>query len=180
MAEEVWYAQLRERWRPDTVSLLLIGESAPAASDTHGRRFFYSDALTRRDALFRGVVEAVLGASTLDSRTTTKEPWLAQLRDRGVFLIDLVPYPVSELGRAARARARRENAANCVARAAALQPAGVIICHKPSFEVLRAPMLAAALPLLHDEGFPFPLGNWRADFVRSFREALERLASPSG
>lgn len=172
----MWYAQLREQWRPERVSLLLIGESAPDdAGDPQSRRFFYSGVLSRRDALFRGVVEAVLGVPALDSRTTTRAPWLAQLRDRGVFLIDLVPYPINAVRGAERAKARRENVAGCVVRAAALQPEGIIVCHKPSFDVLRRPLVDAGLTPLHDEGIPFPLGDWRADFVRGFREAYARL-----
>ena len=30
----------------------------------------------------------------------------------------------------------------------------------------------AGLPLLHNEPLPFPLGNWRAQFVAGMREAL--------
>lgn len=177
MEEGTWYTQLREQWKPEKVRLLLVGESAPDdRGDLASRRFFYAETLTGRDALFRGVVEAVLGERHLDSRTATKTAWLNQLRDRGVFLIDLVPYPVNgSQQRGERARARRESVAGCVARAAALEPDGVIVCHKPSFDVLKGPLVGAGLPLLHDRAIPFPLGNWRADFVRDFRAAYARL-----
>jgi hypothetical protein len=31
----------------------------------------------------------------------------------------------------------------------------------------------AGLKVLHDQPLPFPLGNWRADFVPCFRHAIE-------
>jgi hypothetical protein len=87
MSEELpWYGELRQRWRPNHVRLLLIAESAPA---DHGeesrRRFFYLDRLSRADNLFRGVVEALYGVTQLDSRTEPKTPWLERLRAVGVF-----------------------------------------------------------------------------------------------
>lgn len=174
--EEAWYAQLRRQWQPDPVRLLLIGESAPSdAGDPSARRFFYADSLSSRDSLFRAVVEAVLDEPHLDSQTATKAPWLAQLRDRGVFLIDVVPYPVNGMDSAERRRVRRASVPGCVERAAALNPEGIIVCHKPSFELLRQPLHAAGLPLLHDTAIPFPLGNWRRDFVQGFRAAYRKL-----
>ena len=85
--------------------LLLIGESAPdGGGDPAARRFFYSEALTARDALFCAIVEAVLDEPHIDSRTESKTKWLAELRDHGVFLIDLphglVTRQGSRIGRA--------------------------------------------------------------------------------
>lgn len=174
--EEPWHAELRRQWQPDPVRLLLIGESAPNdAGNPSARRFFYADTLTGRDNLFRAVVEAVLDEPHLDSQTETKSRRLAQLRDRGVFLIDLVPYPVNGMDGAERRRVRRSSVPGCVERAAAMNPKGIIVCHKPSFELLWHPLLAAGLPLLHDTAIPFPLGNWRRDFVQGFRAAYGKL-----
>lgn len=173
--EDSWYAQLREQWRPAAVRVLLIGESAPDdQGDPARRRFFYSDRLTRHDNLFRAVVEAVLGAPALRT-ITSKRPYLEQLRDQGVFLIDLVPFPVNATGHGARRRSWQDSAAGCVARAAELRPEGIIVCHGPSFEVLRRPLTARGLTLLHDEPIPFPLAHWRAVFVNKVRTALARL-----
>lgn len=178
MSELAWYSELREKWRPDPVRVLLIGESAP---DDHGdqsrRRFFYADELTRHDSLFRGVVEAVFDASALPSGPQSKLPWLEKLRARGFFLIDLVPYPINAATPAARAAARRNSVHDCIGRIERLSPAGIIVCHKPSFEVLKRPLMDASLPLLHHDAINFPLGNWRASFVRDFRSAQQRLDS---
>ncbi len=172
--EEAWYSSLRAQWKPDHVRLLLIGESAPDdGGDPTNRRFFYADHLTGKDNLFRAVVHALYDEPSLDSRMTDKRHWLARLQQDGVFLIDLVPYPINGNDMTtSRARARRDHAEECADRAAALNPDGIIVCHGPSFKVLRAPLLARGLPLLHEEPIPFPLGNWRAQFVEQFRVAM--------
>jgi hypothetical protein len=54
------YDELRERYRPGRVVLLLIGESAPDPAGA-ARRFFYAPTLTRHDNLFRGVIGALYG-----------------------------------------------------------------------------------------------------------------------
>ncbi|GGC84867.1 hypothetical protein GCM10011512_09650 [Tersicoccus solisilvae] len=178
--ENAWYTQLREQWKPEHVRLLLIGESAPDdKGDPAARRFFYNDRLTGKDALFRAVVHAELDTPYLDGKTETKERWLEQLRDRGIFLIDLVPYPINAASGTSRAAARRANVADCVARTRALQPDGIIVCHGPSHRLLKPALAEAGLPLLHDEQIPFPLGNWRATFVERYRQAVERLDSTS-
>ena len=172
--EEPWYASLRGAWKPDHVRLLLIGESAPDdGGDPENRRFFYADKLTGKDNLFRAVVHALYDEPSLDSRTTDKRAWLARLQRDGVFLIDLVPYPINGTDMAtSRSRARRHHAEECAYRAAALNPDGIIVCHGPSFKVLRRPLVERGLPLLHEEPIPFPLGNWRARFVEKVRDAL--------
>jgi hypothetical protein len=172
--EHPWYAGLREQHRPDRVRLLLIGESAPDPGATE-RRFFYSAVLDRRDNLFRGVVEALLGVKA-GHAGDVKAPWLARLKTEGVYLVDLVPFPVDKLKAGERARARRDHAAACVGQAAALVPLGIVVCHAPSFRVLAEPLRRAGLPLLHDVAIPFPLGNRRAEFVAKVRAARDRLA----
>ncbi|MFV0632732.1 hypothetical protein [Demequina sp.] len=172
--EVSWYASLRMQWKPDHVRLLLIGESAPDdGGDPTNRRFFYADHLTGKDNLFRAVVHALYDEPSLDSRTTDKRAWLTRLQRDGVFLIDLVPYPINGSDMAtSRSRARHDHADECADRAAALSPDGIIVCHGPSFKVLRGPLVERGLPLLHEEPIPFPLGNWRAQFFEKVRGAI--------
>ncbi|MBK7197535.1 MAG: hypothetical protein IPH80_34240 [Myxococcales bacterium] len=171
------YADLREPHRPSRVRLLLIGESAPdpGAGDL---RFFYSGTLDRRDNLFRGVVHALFDESA-GHAGDDKAPWLARLKAEGIYLIDLVPYPVDKLSRRDRAQVRRDHVAACVDQARAIAPSGIVVCHAPTFDVLAAPLRAAELPLLHQVRIPFPLGNHRLAFVAKVREALARRG-PAG
>lgn len=177
MAELPWYSALREQHRPPRVRLLLIGESAPDPAGAD-RRFFYAPILTQHDNLFRGVVEALYGTSP-GCKGDEKGPWLRRLKDDGTYLIDLVPFPVNKLTERLRRAARREHAPECVSRARALDPLGVVVCHAPSFDDLAEPMRRAGVPLLHDDPIPFPLG-FRAEFIAGVRAAVGRLAQPSG
>jgi hypothetical protein len=177
--DQPWYAQLRDKNRPERVRLLLIGESAPDPGAAE-RRFFYAPTLDRRDNLFRGVVEALYGCSP-GVAGDSKAPWLDRLQADGVFLIDLVPFPVDKLSpdkteaRRLRAAARRDHVAACIDEARSHEPSGVIICHGGVYRDASARMRSAGLPLLHDEPIPFPLYGGRARFIVAVRAALNRL-----
>lgn len=54
-----WYEELRERYRPERICVLLVAESPPDPGDGK-RRFFYSPEL-RADNLYRGVAQALYG-----------------------------------------------------------------------------------------------------------------------
>jgi hypothetical protein len=171
------YEQMRDAYRPSRVRLLLIGESAPDPRNAE-RRFFYAPTLGPADNLFRGVVEALYGHRfPRGSAGTDKSPWLARMRSDGVFLIDLVPFPVNRLSRGARTRARRDHVEAAVDQARRLAPDGIAVCHSPTFALLAGPLRDADLPLLHDAPLPFPLGNNRAEFVTQLCVASSRLVA---
>lgn len=174
MTEAHWYARLREQWKPDRVRLLLVGESAPDPGSAE-RRFFYSDELDRRDNLFRGVVHALYDVKVRKKTDRSKKSFLTRLQADGVYLVDLVPYPVDKLGTKERRAARQSSVAALVAEAQKLAPDGIIVCHTPTFLVARTPLCDAGLNLLHSEPLPFPLGNTRARFIAGARAALASL-----
>lgn len=165
------YQQLRARWKPEPVRLLLIGESVP---DPHGAemRFFYAPTLTAHDNLFRGVILGLYGRGP-GRAGDPKRPWLEALRADGVYLIDLVPFPVNALSSRERRQALRGHAANCIAEAAAFRPQAIAVCHGPTFQALRRGLVEAGLPLIHQQPLPFPLGNWREQFAGGLRAAAE-------
>ena len=171
-----WYDELRERWKPNAVRVLLVGESAPDAGAAE-RRFFYAPTLDRRDNLFRGVVAAFYEAIPPGSTGQPKRPWLERLRADGVYLIDLVPFPVNKLSPGDRTRARLDHVAALVAQAQVLDPAGVIVCHGPTFAATAPALQAAGLQMLHTNPLPFPLGNHREAFVAGARAALANARS---
>lgn len=173
-----WYEDLRQQWKPDVVRVLLVGESAPDAGATE-RRFFYAPTLDRRDNLFRGVVAALYDAIPPGSAGQAKRPWLERLRADGVYLVDLVPYPVDKLAPRERRQTRREHVAALVTQANALTPETVIVCHGPTFADTASALRAAGLPLAHSVALPFPLCNHRAAFVAGVRAVLACRAVPA-
>lgn len=110
------------------------------------------------------------GPATGDSRRV----WLERLKRDGVYLIDLVPYPVNKLP--ARRRHRLAHIETCTQAARALSPDGIIVCHKPTYEDLAPSLVAAGLPLLHDEPIPFPLPQYRPAFIEAVSLAVAKLA----
>jgi hypothetical protein len=165
-----WYALLREHYRPQRLRILLIGESPPDSGDA-ARRFFYSPTL-RADNLYRGVVQAVYGdRPDLDLRDKPKV--LGLLRDDGFWLIDAVEHPINKQSSAQRRAAIRRAVPQLVERCQALAPeAGVIICHGVVYAETQPSLRRAGVKVLHDRPLPFPLGNWRAQFIVGFRGAV--------
>lgn len=178
-----WYDELREANRPHPIRVLLIGESAPDPG-ARDRRFFYAPALHKHDNLFRGVVQAFYECSPGEAGDP-KKPWLDRLKADGVFLIDLVPYPVNNLSpnkseaERLRRKARRDHASVCIEQALDLKPQGIIICHVGVYNAVADAMRAAGLPLLHDKAIPFPLYGGRKQFPKDVRAALRRLKPKS-
>jgi hypothetical protein len=115
-----WYEELRKEYRPQTLRVLLIGESPPDPGD-RARRFFYAPTLAKEDNLYRGVAKALYDHE-LDVRD--KPAVLARLRDHGFWLIDAVDEPINKKTRAERRRLIRARLADLVARAVELAPTG--------------------------------------------------------
>jgi len=169
-SDPMWYEELRSRYRPDPVKVLLIGESPPDPGSGQ-RRFFYARELTY-DNLYRGVAEAIYGLEP-EFDVQAKEAVLDRLKEDGFWLVDAVEHPVNKLSRAARRRAIADAVPGSVERCKELAPErGVIICHSLVYELTASALRAAGVRILHDEPIPFPLGNWRAQFVSGVRNAL--------
>jgi hypothetical protein len=141
--------------------LLLVAEAPPCAAD----RYFYFDDVPTQDSLFRHVWK---GLTTEDAGCREQKPaQLAQLRDAGVFLIDLCEEAVSK---PTPARLRRE-APGVVSRASALEPERVILIKASVFDAAFQPMKAAGLPVV-DERIPFPGSGQQRKFLDAFRRAV--------
>jgi hypothetical protein len=165
-----WYEQLREQYRPDRLEVLLIGESPPDPG-TGRRRFFYAPTL-QIDNLYRGVAQGLYGDRPgLD--LADKPAVLRRLQGDGFWLIDAVDPPINQLPPGPRLAAITAAAPQLVARCQKLAPRrGVIICHRVVYQVAAPSLRDAGVRVLHDQPLPFPLGNWRADFVAGLRRAL--------
>lgn len=125
--------------------------------------------------MFRGVADALCDSGKL-TKGDLKTPLHHQLRDQGVYLIDLASVPVNALSTSARNKVLRESVDACVQRVIDLAPDGIVICHTPTFNLLSRPLRSASLPLLHDAPIPFPMGNKRAEFVEKLRAAVANLS----
>jgi hypothetical protein len=148
-----------ERYRPAHVELLLVAEAPPSALD----RYFYFEDVTTHDSLFRHVVEGLLG----ERPTRDKAPYLLELRDREVFLIDLCEDPFAS---------RREALPGCVpglvARCRAIAPSRIVLISVGAYDHAYAELVAAGLPVV-DARLPFPGSGQQRRFLEGFRLALD-------
>jgi hypothetical protein len=98
---------------------------------------------------------------------------LGRLQADGFWLIDAVDRPINHLPPRPRRAAITAAVPQLVARCRDLAPRrGVIICHRVVYQLATPRLRDAGVRVLHDQPLPFPLGNWRADFVARLRRAL--------
>jgi hypothetical protein len=155
--------RVRERYRPETIDLLLVGESRPA-----GGTFFYlanSNLFYATHQAFQVAVGSVPpGAEFLD-----------YLKDRGVWLYDISAEPVDRMrGRPRRSavQARTRELVDVLRHA---QPRRVVAIKKDLGPTVKQALADAGLSSERLTVLPFPLYQWRADYVRG----LAQLIRPS-
>jgi hypothetical protein len=80
-------ARAARKYKPANIKTLLVAEAPPSSTE----RYFYFEHVRTHDSLFRHVANAILGQTPTRNE---KAHALAQLRERGVFLMDLCADPV--------------------------------------------------------------------------------------
>ncbi|MFL0159124.1 hypothetical protein [Mycobacteroides chelonae] len=163
-------AQIRERcaaaarrYQPDRIRLLLVAQARPEADD----RYFYFPDVVQHDWLFRAVVGVLLPDAEL---TRDNKPLLlAQLRDRGVFLIDLKPDPI--VNSRASLSELRPHVPALLHRIAELEPERIILIKTDVYDAAYPALAAGALPVSKVR-IPFPSSGRQAEFKVAFARAL--------
>ena len=154
---------LRERYRPERVRLLFIGE-APPASD----RFFYS----RDSGLYRAIREAFQAVDA----GITDESFLETFRSRGCYFADLCPNPVDRLAAMARRRVRERSEPLLAGTLAELQPAEVaIVLRSISGNVAAATARAGWTGTMVELPYPGRWSQHRSVFLQALTPRLREL-----
>ena len=149
------YEALRQRYRPNRIDTLLVGESRPA-----GGTFFY----VANSNLYYATHEAFqLGLGPMPNG----EAFLDLLRERGVWLYDLADAPVDRMRGRPRRDAVRARASELVALLRESRPRLVIAVKKDLAATVRQAIEDADLDRNRLHVLPFPLYQWRTDYVRS-------------
>ena len=144
-------AAAAKQYQPDKVRLLLVAQAPPDADD----RYFYFPDVAQHDWLFRAVARAIL--PHVEPTRTNKASLLAQLRDRGIFLIDLKPDPVDGSDLSPYVPALLD-------RIAELEPERIILIKADVFRVAYPALAAAGLPGQPDAD-PLPF-VWATERIR--------------
>jgi hypothetical protein len=158
--------QAAQEYEPERVDLLLVAEAPPTAPD----RYFYLPDVREQDSLFRYVCRALLGR---DPTRTGKTELLAELRNLGVFLIDLQQEPrdgtqLSKL------------VPDLVGRCKSLDPGWIVLIKATVFDAAHAALAEAGLPVSRVR-VPFPGSGQQRRFLEAFDRALkERPRASTG
>lgn len=118
--------------------------------------------MAQHDWLFRAVVRALLPNAELTR--SNKASLLAELRDRGVFLIDLKPDPVDGSDLSPHVPA-------LLARIAELEPERIILIKADVYDAAYGALDAAGLPVSKVR-VPFPSSGRQREFAVAFGRAL--------
>ncbi len=151
-------ARAAQQFKPDRVDLLLVAEAPPSALD----RYFYFLDVLEQDSLFRYVCRAVLGR---EPTRGGKADLLAELRDRGVFLIDLQEDPRDGTPLA-------EFVPALVERSRALDPRSIVLIKTTVFDAAHDALQQAGLPV-SGARVPFPGSGRQKEFLAAFARAVE-------
>lgn len=151
------------RYRPARVRLLLIAEAPPCTLD---RSFYFAD-VKEQDSLFRHVYRGITGKPPTRER---KADHLAELRDAGVYLIDVCEMPIAD---GAKVRITADDVASVVERAKRLTPDAVILIKSNVYDDVRGPLVAAGLNVI-DVKMPFPGSGQQKKFDVAFAAALAK------
>jgi hypothetical protein len=147
------------RYKPDVVDLLLVAEAPPSSPE----RYFYFADVREHDSLFRYVCRVLLGR---EPSRDGKHKLLEELRDRGVFLIDLKETPVDGTSLTSCVPALIE-------RCRELAPRRIVLIKAPVYDAAFGRLKAAGLPVC-GERVPFPGSGRQREFVTAFSRAIAR------
>lgn len=161
--DAIEYEELRQRYRPQRIKLLLVGESRPA-----GGTFFY-------------LANSNLYYATLDAWRKAlgplpgSESFLDTLKAKGIWLYDLSAAPVNRLRGRPRQQAVQDRTAELTELLGTERPQAVVVVKRSlAAPVREATQIAGLSPaLLHV--LPFPLYQWRAEYVAQLGDLLTRM-----
>jgi hypothetical protein len=162
--------QLRRKYRPEVVRLLLVGESSPAG----GTHFYLANS-----NLFRGIRDAfelVFGRAA----TPNGDEFLDLFSERGCWLIDLADRPVDQLATAPRQRYVQSGIQRVSGLIAETNPPHLVAVKKGIAGAVHKAASAAGYSRDDISVLPFPLYQWRSVFVSELEAIIRIVLNGSG
>jgi len=146
-------------YKPSSIRLLLVAEAPPEDL----ARYFYFEDVREHDSLFRYVCRAILEK---EPTREGKAELLAELRDAGVFLIDLLEDPQED------ERVMPERVSDLVRRCRQLRPTRIILIKVSVYEAAFEALHRAGLPVVNVR-VPFPGAGQQRRFMEQMKKALD-------
>lgn len=153
----------RKKYRPDLVEVLLVGESSPAG----GTHYYFAN--SRLFAAVRDAFLRVYGAKVPDGLT-----FLLFAQEHGLWLIDLAAEPVNRLSGTERSRPVAAGSRRVSRQIQETDPDFVVAIKATIFDTVRE-CLARTDSQAELVELPFPVMQWRAQFVDGLATVLRRL-----
>lgn len=176
------YDDTRQKYKPKSITVLLIAESPPPAAEVASSRHFYrTDIVRRDDRLFVNTIKAVYpeaAAQTEAQLEPKKEDWLRRLQKDGWYMIEALEesqiHEVTKQDRQARIAASLPRLLERV-KALATPKTKIILIKSNVFEVAAEPLRAAGFDVLNKQLLDYP-GRFNQ---KAYREKLAKLAQTS-
>lgn len=157
------YETLRRRYRPDRIDILLVGEARPASGT-----FFYR----ANSNLYYATHDAFQVAI---GPMPQGEDFLELLRNRGVWLYDLADAPVDRMRGRPRRDAVTARVSDLVELLRSERPRIVVTIKRDLAATVRRALLDAGLGVDRLRVLPFPLYQWRREYVRGLADVIAQM-----
>ena len=161
------YEELRQRYRPEDIDVLLVGESRPA-----GGTFFY----LANSNLYYATHEAFQLAL---GPMPAADGFLDLLRERRVWLYDLSDTPVDRMRGRPRRAAVQARVSELVDLLRVDRPRLVVAIKKDLEATVRQALQDADLGADRFRVLPFPLYQWRSAYVQGLADLIRAGAAES-
>ena len=158
------YEAIRERYRPETVKVLFVGESRPANGT-----FFYLG----NSRLYKYTCRAFNSALVTSLQIPT---FLNEFCSLGCFLLDLCPEPVNHLPSPERRRVRRNGTATLSAILRDIQPCATIVVMRGIAQYVDQAYVGAGIQTDHHYVLPFPARGHEQEYIDGLKAILLFLA----
>lgn len=163
MSDSPTIVRRRRHYRPSQVSILLVGESAPAG----GTHYYLANS-----ALYRGIRRAI--AEVQGSEPPEGEEFLEFARELGIWLIDLAPTPVNYLVASERTRLTDTGIGRVATLIRQCRPERVVAIKMSLRDQVRHAITRSGLDVPM-EAVHFAGSGWQNVFVQEFSRILRKL-----
>lgn len=172
------YRAWQSKFMPRQIKWVFVAESPP--SDLS--RYFYFERVSNGDSLFLELMRVLYPQSFTSAKAARAEKvqFLTRFRDDGCLLMDVVNYPLGELGPTGKRRRLREHLPRLIneLRAGGMEKARLILIGAPVYEVCAEPLRDAGFAILNTESIDFPGSGRQLHFRRKLGELLRRHGWP--
>lgn len=174
------YDDIRQNYKPKRVSLLLVAESPPPASEVQSSRHFYrSDKIRHEDRLFTNTIKALYAEAanlTEAEIQPSKEAWLRRLQQDGVYMIEALEtsqqHNVTKKSRQSKIHEALPKLIERIRNLATPQT-GIVLIKSNVYDVAAAPLKEAGFNVLNTGLVDYP-GRYNQ---QAYREKLAKLAT---